>query len=319
MTAHPHDLRAPIPVRLDPADVRRLSALDPRRALAAIAVEWLVIGLAIGAATTVDAWPVTVLAVILVGARQHALLVIAHDAAHYRLLPHRGLNDLVGNVFLAWPTFASVEAFRHFHGEHHRFLQREGDGNRALWGTHDAHGGLVPEWRYPKTPLGLALAVLRRAAFVTGAWWALRGLLGGFLFGTPPSVRVLRIVLLVAVAAALTLGSAWPEFLLYWLLPYCTWHVGAQYVRLICEHSAVASDDPAFADTRSTLPGPLAALLVLPRNIGYHQAHHWYPSVPSYRLPELQALLELDPRFRAHARCHRSLWASLAEVARPAG
>jgi fatty acid desaturase len=314
MDEHPHDLRGPIPVRLDPAELRRLSTLEPGRALRAIAEEWLGIAAAIGLASAVDLWPVTVLAVIFIGARQHALLVLAHDASHYRLLPGRLLNDWVGNLLLAWPMFISVQGFRHFHGDHHRFLQQERDGNRQLWGTHGPDGQLVPEWRYPKTPLQLMLKVLKRASLLTGLSWIARGLLGGFMFGVSPAAQVVRMLLWGGMFGVLTAGSAWPEFLLYWVLPYCTWHVAIQYLRLICEHSAVRSDDPRYANTRTTIPGWLGRTFVLPRNIGYHLAHHWYPSVPFYRLPELHALLEAQPGFVTHARCHRSITASLREV-----
>jgi fatty acid desaturase len=311
---HPHDLRAPIPERLDPAEIRRLSALDPARALRAISEEWLGIAAAIAASVWADAWPVTVLAVVFIGARQHALLVLAHDASHFRLLPGRQRNDWVGNVLLAWPMFVSVQGFRHYHGDHHRFLQRDGDGNRALWGTHGPDGQLVPEWRYPKSPGQLAWTLLRRAALLTGLFWMVRGLLGGFLFGVPPAAQVVRAVLWAAVLAGLASSGAWGGFFLYWVLPYCTWHVLIQYLRLICEHSAVRSGDPRYADTRTTIPGPLGRWFVLPRHIGYHLAHHWYPSVPFYRLPELHARLEARPGFRSHARVFRSIPASLRDV-----
>ncbi|NBP86706.1 MAG: hypothetical protein EBU54_16580 [Mycobacteriaceae bacterium] len=103
-------------------------------------------------------------------------------------------------------------------------------------------------------------------------------------------------------------SSAW-----YWVVPYCTWHIVAQYMRLICEHSAVRSEVPAYAQTRSTIPGWLGRCFVLPRNIGYHLEHHWYPSVPFYRLPELHARLAALPGFRAHACCSRSLFESLRQ------
>lgn len=310
---HPHELRAPIPEPIDPAEIRRLSVISPGRAMAAIGQEWLGIAVAIALAVWADAWPVTVAAVVFVGARQHALLIIAHDASHFRLFPHRKLNDWLGNVLLAWPMFVSVQGFRHFHGDHHRFLGGVGDGNRVLWGTHHPDGALVPEWTYPKTPVQLGAKILRRAALPTGLFWIGRGLVGGFMFGATPLEHVVRVMSWGAVFAALTWGSAWPAFLLYWVLPYCTWHVAIQYVRLVCEHSAVGSDDPRYAHTRSTLPGPIGRLLVLPRNIGYHLAHHWYPSVPFYRLPELHALLWERPGFRAHACCSGSILSSLRE------
>lgn len=310
---HPHDLVGTVPERLDPHVVRRLSVLSPARALAAIAGEWLLIAAVIGAALWIDAWPTSVVACVLVGARQHALMVIAHDASHFRLLPGRALNDWVGNLLLAWPTFISVQGFRHFHGDHHRFLNREGDGNRKLWGTHDARGRQTREWTYPKTRWGLALTLLRRGMLTTGTFWMVRGLVGGFMFGAPALAQVVRPLLWVVLGWVLTVVGGWWAFVLYWVVPYCTWHVVAQYVRLIGEHSAVRSDDPRYAETRTTIPGWVGRLLVLPRNIGYHLEHHWYPSVPFYRLPELHAHLAALPGFRAHARVSRSVVASLRE------
>jgi fatty acid desaturase len=313
-TAHPHDLVAEVPDRVAPSEIRRLSLLDDRRAVLAIALEWLGIAGAVVASVLAQAWPVTVLAVVFIGARQHALLVIAHDAAHFRLLRSRAWNDWIGNLLLAWPMFISVEGFRFFHGDHHRFLNGERDGNRVLWGTHDRDGQVAGEWSYPKTITGLVYTVLRRAVVWTGVFWMVRGLVGGFMFGSSFVAHAARVLFWGAIFVLLHHFQAWRGFLLYWVLPYVTWHVAVQYVRLICEHSAVRSDDPRYADTRSTMPGLLGRLFVLPRNIGYHLAHHWYPSVPFYRLPELHALLERTPSFAAHARCSRSILASLRDV-----
>jgi fatty acid desaturase len=100
---------------------------------------------------------------------------------------------------------------------------------------------------------------------------------------------------------------------LYWLVPYCTWHTAIQYARLICEHSAVHSTAPAYQVTRTTIPTRLESLFILPRNIGYHIEHHWYPSVPFYRLPELHERLLQVPDFRRYANIKRSVLHSLVE------
>jgi fatty acid desaturase len=64
------------------------------------------------------------------------------------------------------------------------------------------------------------------------------------------------------------------------------------------------------------VPTFLESVFILPRNIGYHLEHHWYPSVPFYRLPELhQALMEREG-FRQHAVVKRSVIASLSECVR---
>jgi fatty acid desaturase len=133
------------------------------------------------------------------------------------------------------------------------------------------------------------------------------------MFGASRVAHVVRLVGWAAALAALGQYGLWLEFAIYWVLPYCTWHAAAQYIRLVCEHSAVRSEDPRYAQTRSTVPGPLARFFILPRNIGYHIEHHWYPSVPFYRLPALHARLTDRPEFRAHAQCTRSILASLRQ------
>ena len=149
--AHPHDLQVGVPHRLPGAVVRELSRIDDRKALLALAIEWVAIAAAI-AVTELWGWPwLYPLAVIVIGGRQAALTVIGHDAAHYRLLQSRFWNDTVGGVFATWPTFFSVSGFRRFHGEHHRHLGAAADGNRFLWKTHLPEGELRPEWVYPKS------------------------------------------------------------------------------------------------------------------------------------------------------------------------
>ncbi|MGH6865385.1 MAG: fatty acid desaturase family protein [Methyloceanibacter sp.] len=313
---HPHNTSRTVPERLPPATIKELSKLEPARALAVTAREW--VGIAAAVALSAYFWhPVLyVLAAVFIGARQHALLILGHDASHFRILPTRWQNDLFANLFTMWPTFASVEGFRKFHGTHHQYTGLPNDGNRHIWYTHDAAGELASDWRFPKTRLGLAMVLLRRAAFVTGIFWIVRGLVGSTLIPSPPWMRAARFGFYASAAGALTYFGAWYAFLLYWIVPFCTWHIAAQYIRLICEHSAVESDEEEYSMTRTTIPTWLEAVFILPCNIGYHLEHHWYPSVPFYRLPELhQALMERQG-FQRHAVVRRSVLASLGECVR---
>ena len=123
--------------------------------------------------------------------------------------------------------------------------------------------------------------------------------------------QILRIAYYGAIATMLTATDTWTGLLLYWILPYVTWHIGVQYVRLICEHSAVQRSHPLYGLTRSTIPGLLGRLLVLPRHIGYHIEHHMYPSVPLYNLPALHAALMQVPSFANHAEIHTRIADSL--------
>jgi fatty acid desaturase len=314
---HPHNTSRMIPERLPAATVKELSRLDPARAIRAIAGEWVSIAAVIALSAYFWHPALYLLAVIFIGSRQHALLILGHDASHYRILPTRWQNDLVSNIFLMWPTFASVESFRKFHGTHHQYTNLSNDGNRHIWYTHDAAGDLAPDWQFPKTRVGLALVLLRRAAFLTGIFWIVRGLVGSSIVPSPRWMVAARLAFYGSIAGALTWFGGWYAFLLYWIVPFCTWHIAAQYARLICEHSAVESEEEEYAITRTTIPTSLESVFILPCNVGYHLEHHWYPSVPFYRLPELhQALMEREG-FRKHAVVRRSVLTSLGECVRP--
>ncbi len=319
VVVHPHNSSRTIPERLPPSKIKELSVLDPAKALAATAGEWVSIAVAIALCSYFWHPALYLLTVMFVGARQHALIIMGHDASHYRYLPTRWQNELFGNLFLMWPVFASVEAFRKFHGPHHQFTNLPNDGNRHIWYTHDAAGELEPGWTFPKTRLGLALVLLRRAFFLTGLFWIVRGLVGASLIPSPHWLLAAKLAFYGSVVGALTYFGAWYAFLLYWIVPYCTWHIAIQYARLICEHSAVESEEEEYAITRTTIPTWLESIFILPRNVGYHIEHHWYPSVPFYRLPELHRQLMAREGFRRNAVVKHSVLASLGECVRPVG
>ena len=317
VVVHPHNTSRGIPERLPPAKIKELSALQPGRALAATAEEWAAIAASIAISAYFWHPALYLLAVMVIGSRQHALLILGHDASHYRYLPKRWQNDLFANLFLMWPTFASVEGFRKFHSTHHQYTNLPNDGNRHIWYTHDAAGELAADWVFPKTRAGLALLLLRRAAFLTGMFWIVRGVVGSSLIPSPHWMVAARIAFYVIAAGLLTAFGAWYAFLLYWIVPYCTWHIAIQYARIICEHSAVESEEEEYAITRTTIPTFLESIFILPCNVGYHIEHHWYPSVPFYRLPALHQELMKRDGFRRHAVVRHSVLTSLGECVRP--
>jgi fatty acid desaturase len=313
IVAHPHNTSRPILERLPVSDLKELSVIETSRALGAAAEEWVSIAVAISLCTYFWHPALYLLTVMFIGGRQHALTVLGHDASHYRFLAKRWQNDLFGNLLLMWPVFVSVEGFRKFHGTHHQYTNLPGDGNRQIWSTHNAQDQLVPGWVFPKTWLALTLVLLRRAFVFTGLFWLIRGLISTFVIPSPRWMTLTKIVLYGAIAWAFTHFGLWSGFLLYWLVPYCTWHIAIQYARLICEHSAVISDEEEYRVTRTTIPTWLESVFILPRNIGYHIEHHWYPSVPFYRLPELHQHLLAREGFHSHANIKRSIFDSLRE------
>jgi fatty acid desaturase len=66
--------------------------------------------------------PVWSLAVILIGAGQHQLSGLAHEAVHHILFRNRYLNDLVSDLLCLFPLFSSTHHYRLQHLAHHQFV-----------------------------------------------------------------------------------------------------------------------------------------------------------------------------------------------------
>jgi fatty acid desaturase len=321
--AHEHDFDGEIPDRLPAEELRALSQLDAGRAVRAIAAEWALIAAALVAGHwlrgTPAFWPLYPLLVLFIGARQHALAVLGHDAVHWRLLPSRRANDILADLLLWWPVLGMNEGFRRYHGTHHRHLGTDLDGNIELWRLRRADGRPTAEWTYPKSWVGLTAKLLWRGCGLTGAARMAFSLFNTFRihsFGYAAA----RFTYYGVIVAAVAVLDAWSDLLLLWLVPLATWFIASNYVRLICEHTCVRSDEPAYAQSRTTIPSRFDRWFVVPRNISYHYEHHAWPAVPFYRLPELHERLMHTETFRRHAHVTRGVWRALAEcVGRRAG
>jgi fatty acid desaturase len=70
------------------------------------------------------AWnvPVTLLAILLIGAGQHQLVGLAHEASHHILFRHRYLNDFLSDWLCMFPMFSSTHHYRLQHLAHHQFV-----------------------------------------------------------------------------------------------------------------------------------------------------------------------------------------------------
>lgn len=283
------DFRRALPAEI----VQRLSRISPWRSAWSVAQEVLVLGALIAAALTWWTPWVVVPCVILIGTRQHALFVLAHDAAHYRLFESRGLNDLVGRA-CATVQGLSMRTYRVIHRLHHNNLYGPADPDTAL------HGG------YPRGRLYLAKKLAKDLAGFT-AWKTYAYFLGGApALNTETNVAMrplndssarLRaealsdrnaVVGFHVVAFALAAASGWlVEYLVLWILPLATVVQAILRLRAIAEHGATTDFSSPLTAARTNLASPLVEWLLFPHRVNYHIEHHLYASVPHYHLPEL--------------------------------
>jgi fatty acid desaturase len=66
--------------------------------------------------------PVTLIAIVLVGAGQHQLSGLTHEAAHHILFRNRYLNELTGEWVCSFPLFSTMHHYRLQHLAHHQFV-----------------------------------------------------------------------------------------------------------------------------------------------------------------------------------------------------
>jgi len=301
------------PDRISPARLRELSKISPWRTGQGIAIEWL--GIAAAIWLSLNFWhPALYLVVVaFIGARQHALAILNHEATHYRLVRNRFWNDAISNLLLAWPVLISVEWFRKFHWPHHSHLGTERDGNRPVYRTHTPDGDLTPLWTFPKTPAKFAAVMLFDLSGAMGLVY-LAMLPVRMWTSRAPLAVACQIVYYIAIAtAAFSLGIE-KEVFLYWIVPLCTWYVTINHLRIIAEHSGLPESNDAYASTRTTMPNLLERIFILPKHVNYHLEHHIYPSVPYYHLPQLHTELMTQPGYAHRAHITPSLTSLLREL-----
>ncbi len=262
---------------------------------------------------------VLLLAIVLIAARQHALLVLMHEGAHRSISRHRGLNDTLSDLLCGAPLLVSTRSYRRAHLAHHQHLNsaQDPDWCRKVDNKKERDKWLfparVPLWRlllglYGHSVLYLLKSLADNQRGKTSPAQTHPGKVtvepGSESAGTGPSDKVLALgkyVLYAVVGLALTLTSSWLGLLLFWIAPMLLVLPMIMRIRSIAEHFALRHDHP-LRQTRTVRAGTLERLLLAPHHIGLHIDHHLLASVPFYQLPKLhQLLLECeDYRDNAH-------------------
>jgi fatty acid desaturase len=280
---------------LPPAVLAELTLLDPWRTAYSIAQTVVITAAAIALAWAHFTWWVVIPAVLLVGTQQHALFVLAHDAAHYRLFEARWLNELFGRLF---GTLGAIPvcSYRVIHRLHHNNLYGEVDPDIAL------HGGYPRGKRYLLRKLLLDLAGVnawKNIAYFFGnpAINATTNRAQRPLDDTSPALRASARRDRLAVAAfhvafplvLLAVGGieAVGKYVVLWMVPLLTVLQPILRVRAICEHGAVTDTSTPLTAARTNVVGPFARLVLFPHHVNYHVEHHLFPAVPHYHLPRL--------------------------------
>lgn len=293
--------------------VKRLSRVSTARGVSHLGEIWLVVGLAVwssawaiphAAAGLSAGWATFVsvvgyvLAVATVASRQHALMVLGHEAIHKRLSSTSRINDGLGRYVATFPVFISLSKWAFIHLRHHRHTHTADDPDRAIYA------------RYPLAAKKFRRLLLRDVCglnvistlkyfadvpFVTGQFnRRFLGEEGAARYAQGTDMR--RFTLFWAAVLAAGFGAAgWTFgvlFLLYWLVPYCTLMQVFFRIRGAIEHGHVPDPDNAYQRTRTYFMPAALRFFFAPKQVGYHLEHHLYPSIPFYSLPRIHDVLK---------------------------
>ena len=118
---------------LKPSDVlsnRQISELKKKKEwknILSISSNWFQIVSALALFYYFPHWSVFLFSLIVVGSRQFALAVLAHEGAHNLLFSSRKINDWCSQWFCAYPIFQDNRVYRPYHLKHHRFTETDED------------------------------------------------------------------------------------------------------------------------------------------------------------------------------------------------
>jgi fatty acid desaturase len=303
-----------VPIRIPTDILRQFSELNPWITCGHILMEWIFL---IG-----TAWLCTrywhpllyVAAVFWLGGRLHAFATLMHEGVHYVICKNKHLNDLIADVFCAWPLLITTANFRGNHWEHHKYTNTDKDPDclRKLFHMK------AEDWEFPtswKAILWMFLKDLSGIGFYDLSRNALnlfRGDTGKNKSGADWIPKYCRILYYALILSAAVYFNFWKGLLLFWFVPFVTTFNIYMRLRSISEHFATENENP-FNITRTTICPWWESVLFGLKNINIHIDHHFYPSVPFFRLPKFHDYLMQQEYFRGKAHVTHGYFAMLRE------
>ena len=224
-------------------------------------------------------------ALVIIGSRQFALAVLAHDAAHNLLFENNKVNYLAGQWFCAYPIFQDNRVYRPYHLKHHRHTETEDDPD------------LVLSSPFPITKKSFIRKIFRDLTGITGVkryWGSLSSIFrtkGDNVFNKiSKTSNKLHGFLISNLIIFISTTMHWSLFLLLWWLPSFTYYSLIIRIRNISEHAVTPGNDD-FDNTRTTKSTFLTRFLMVPHNVNYHLEHHLFTRCPWYNLPKAHSMM----------------------------
>jgi len=259
-------------------------------------------------------WPTAVLAFVGIGLMQYRLVLASHEAVHGAFLHPRWLNETSG-VLCASLVGLNFHRYRHQHLAHHRAQDVGHDPDAYIYRPIlEARPGLRRTGALLFGVFAEAVEKLRQEGPGSAGDHA-----------DDPRVARLHTAAVIGTNAALfvllTARLGWWAYPALWLAPLGSVALLVNRVRVFVEHGYAYAKAEAWGRDLGSCPVRTVDLVapsaerffVSGFSFNYHNAHHFAPGVPHYRLRDLMELLEREePGYAAPVR--RSYTATLASM-----
>lgn len=272
---------------LSKEEIRELSKVEALPSTLAVLKTWTLIAAALAAGILSSSPWIIAAAILCVGAGQHGLAVLAHEAAHYRLYKSRRLNDVVGRL-CAGPLGLSMISYRLIHRIHHNHLYEPIDPDLALMAGYP-RGAAYLLRKLAKDLTGLTTFKNYMYFFQTRARPNAEGSRDDTSVELRKAARRDQITVIsgnLALFGGLFAAGYGGAYLVLWLLPLATLLQAMLRLRAVMEHGAVTDMSSPLRAARTNFTPWYLSWALFPHQVHYHVEHHLYPSIPHFRLPE---------------------------------
>jgi fatty acid desaturase len=213
---------------------------------------------------------------VIVAALQHAISILQHEAVHGLLFKNHRTNDLIGAFLLSYPIGFTMN-YRVTHFAHHRFLGLESDPDLANYRP------------FPSTPATVWKKVLNDLSGISAVKQFFHQERGAVL-------RPQQLFGIVIAQLIIFMGFAMLNhpilYIVLWLLPLVTLTKTLTQLRNLAEHLTRDRAPTGAERLRTFQSNRLERFFFAPLNFNYHAEHHWYTTIPYYRLPAARRLLQ---------------------------
>jgi fatty acid desaturase len=260
--------------------IKSNSKIIPIKSVIALFLEWSQIVIVFLVNIEVNSVFLILPSIIFIAFKMYACYSLLHEGIHFHLFKSKKMNDIVTSIFLSFPLYIPLKKMRINHQLHHQFLQTEKDPEFAHL--------KYKEFQFPlskKKFLSTAMLDLSGLNFIK---YSINRVRNHSFFKNIDTENYAVILFHGFLVLGFYLLGIEKFYLFLWVIPYCTVFLFLNRIRTYTEHFNL--DDNSHHTRTLTLSG-MKGYLFSPYNLGYHDIHHRYPTLPWHALKPIQKIL----------------------------